>query len=581
MIKNNSLKEAGFAAILTLWLIVITATIVVTYYYVILEEYRVIHNYKNSGAAEFYAVGAINKVIGYIMDNRQDASSLTQPIITEVRGRINDGGLDKYYEFIEIYNPTLNNIDLSANYKLKMEVAGLGSIDSALISWSSISNVSVGMADTTTTILAPGCYAVILSPSFGLDTTYKDNYDTIIPSTAIVLALQGDIPGNYLGNLSIGGKSTASIPGLADHVVISEVCIGGANGGGTDDEFVELYNPTSSAVSLTGWLLRRETSSGGDNAYVTLSGTIQPFGFYLIAGRNYVGDSDIQRTAGSGYFAQDNQAVLKNASGVIIDAVGWGTLTGGSYEGSPAPDFTGTATGNSLERKAFDTSTLTSMTSGADLTKGNGHDSNNNNNDFIYRTTNNPQKTGDFEYPSTAGMENNKRTVIELYYSTTKISVVELDTGTGYILSTAGASLERTNFRAGSTTSYDPGEWVEIKGISSDSHIIPGTPGSLNLSVKFSTSKTSSLPYIFPYSSWWDLEEDIDNDGDTDFKIVARPSLSRFNVNHKLNKFNAYDSGILHSISFYEYPNYSDTDILLNMLSLIAYDGGSGKKGLV
>ena len=122
MIKNNSLKEAGFAAILTLWLIVITATIVVTYYYVILEEYRVIHNYKNSGAAEFYAVGAINKVIGYILANRQDASSLTQPIITEVRGRINDGGLDNYYEFIEIYNPTLNNIDLSANYKLKMAI---------------------------------------------------------------------------------------------------------------------------------------------------------------------------------------------------------------------------------------------------------------------------------------------------------------------------------------------------------------------------------------------------------------------------------------------------------------------------
>ena len=49
---------------------------------------------------------------------------------------------------------------------------------------------------------------------------------------------------------------------FADHVVISEVQIGGAT---ANDEFIELYNPMGSPISLEGWYLTKKVSSGSEN----------------------------------------------------------------------------------------------------------------------------------------------------------------------------------------------------------------------------------------------------------------------------------------------------------------------------
>jgi len=69
----------------------------------------------------------------------------------------------------------------------------------------------------------------------------------------------------------------------ATHVVISEVYGGGGNTGATyTNDFIELYNPTSAAVSLSGWSVQYASATGGFTQTTNLSGSIPAYGFYLV-----------------------------------------------------------------------------------------------------------------------------------------------------------------------------------------------------------------------------------------------------------------------------------------------------------
>src|SRR3989344_5564543 len=151
---------------------------------------------------------------------------------------------------------------------------------------------------------------------------------------------------------------TPDLSGIADHIVISEVQI--ATSGATTSDFVEFYNPTSSAVNLDPFRLVKRTSSGVTDDNIAASNSIA-----LING-------DLN-------------------TGTIIDAVGLGSpggtpLTEGTTAVNPGDD-------QSLERKALSSSDATSMTSGADVSKGNGFDAGNNSTDFILRTLSQPQNS--------------------------------------------------------------------------------------------------------------------------------------------------------------------------------------------
>jgi endonuclease G, mitochondrial len=72
-----------------------------------------------------------------------------------------------------------------------------------------------------------------------------------------------------------------------DHLVISQVFGGGGNSGApVRNDFVELYNPTSTAVVLNGWTLQYSGASantwGASTDTVHLSGIIEPNRYYLI-----------------------------------------------------------------------------------------------------------------------------------------------------------------------------------------------------------------------------------------------------------------------------------------------------------
>src|SRR5207249_4626628 len=70
----------------------------------------------------------------------------------------------------------------------------------------------------------------------------------------------------------------------SDSLVISQVYGGGGNSGATyRSDFVELFNPTSSAVSLSGWSVQYAPAAGNFITNTTnLTGTIQAYGYYLV-----------------------------------------------------------------------------------------------------------------------------------------------------------------------------------------------------------------------------------------------------------------------------------------------------------
>ena len=69
----------------------------------------------------------------------------------------------------------------------------------------------------------------------------------------------------------------------ANHVVISEVYGGGGNSGSTyKNDFVELYNPTSASVDLSGWSVQYASATGSSWQVTNLTGTIGAHGFFLV-----------------------------------------------------------------------------------------------------------------------------------------------------------------------------------------------------------------------------------------------------------------------------------------------------------
>ncbi len=187
---------------------------------------------------------------------------------------------------------------------------------------------------------------------------------------------------------------------IADHIVISEVQIGSA--ASTTHDFIELYNPTDSPISLDDHRLVRRTSAAVADTSIKSFGSndiVPAKGYYLWTSNDLA--SIISADASTSSTLSENTSIaLRHGpvdTGDIIDALAWGTFTGSPLvEGTVFPS--NPSTGQSLERKAISTSTESSMTSGSDATRGNGYDSNNNANDFILRTTSQPQN-------STSGQE--------------------------------------------------------------------------------------------------------------------------------------------------------------------------------
>lgn len=188
----------------------------------------------------------------------------------------------------------------------------------------------------------------------------------------------------------------------ADHPVISEIRY--HQHAGINDEFVELYNPTDSVVSLEGWKLMYKKKEGGSwitKETMTSEHLIPACGFFLWGGDACEITPDIIETSSSavGLSNSGGHIALWNTAEEVVDLVAW--------EGGDSPEDSAvsgeTEEGGSLERKASEHSTAESMASGGEEENhGNSYDTNHNANDFVTHTDleANPQNTlSDSEMP--------------------------------------------------------------------------------------------------------------------------------------------------------------------------------------
>ncbi len=174
------------------------------------------------------------------------------------------------------------------------------------------------------------------------------------------------------------GVNAAGAAAASDgsNIIISQVLYDPLNSE-SGGEAVELYNPAASSVNISNWVLATETSL--TDAIIPQGSIICSGCYYLIADSNWSNAKDNSSWPNADFEEAvtlantDAGVALKNSSGVIVDAVGWGNSAGiaaGLFEGVP---HGGSSGGNALKRKIVNSSYI---------------DTNNNSDDFAEATPN-------------------------------------------------------------------------------------------------------------------------------------------------------------------------------------------------
>jgi predicted extracellular nuclease len=171
-------------------------------------------------------------------------------------------------------------------------------------------------------------------------------------------------------------------PALAasNSVVISEFRVRGPQGG--NDEFIELYNLSSSPVNIGGWKVNGSNNAGTTSTRATIPANIvvNPGCHYLLTNSGssgYSGSVTGDQTYSTGVTDDGGIALLNGTT--VIDAVGMST--GSAYkEGTQLASLGSTNANRGYERKPGGTS-------------GSGTDTDNNSADFQLKTPSDPQNS--------------------------------------------------------------------------------------------------------------------------------------------------------------------------------------------
>ncbi|MGW2898086.1 ExeM/NucH family extracellular endonuclease [Streptomyces sp. NPDC001212] len=154
---------------------------------------------------------------------------------------------------------------------------------------------------------------------------------TLVRATGIVLAVTG------LSSF-LAGPADANPAGTG--LVINEVYGGGGNSGSTyTNDYIELFNPTDAAVSVSGWSVSYFSAKGNLGGTTALSGSVPARGYYLVQeAKGTGGTTPLPTPDTSGQLAMsatDGSVTLNDATSAVVDTVGFGT--GSIVEGAAAP----------------------------------------------------------------------------------------------------------------------------------------------------------------------------------------------------------------------------------------------------
>lgn len=119
------------------------------------------------------------------------------------------------------------------------------------------------------------------------------------------------------------------------HIVINAFRVAGE---AATDEFVELFNPGTASVDISGWQLARKSSSGTKYNLVTTfpKAVIKPKESIVVGHEKSTAEVDIYYTTGSS-IAEHNTILLYSDSGkTVVDKVGFGKA--GDFEGKSLPE---------------------------------------------------------------------------------------------------------------------------------------------------------------------------------------------------------------------------------------------------
>ncbi|MFH0891464.1 MAG: lamin tail domain-containing protein [Candidatus Falkowbacteria bacterium] len=193
-----------------------------------------------------------------------------------------------------------------------------------------------------------------------------------------------DLAGNT-GEWSEAAIITKTEEVKADHIVISEVAVSGFNS--PTHEFVQLYNPTASAIDLSGWRIQYKPAVGG--AWKNKTGAdglplanILPGAYFLIAGNKsyYYEYADYNHAATWEFADSGGHVRLLDNNGTEADRLGYGNADEPEGESRDYPSVNN----QTYKRKALADSTAADMAAGGGhYALGNGYDSNNNRFDFV------------------------------------------------------------------------------------------------------------------------------------------------------------------------------------------------------
>jgi hypothetical protein len=167
---------------------------------------------------------------------------------------------------------------------------------------------------------------------------------------------------------------------------------GGGGGGGTGDirvnefmtgstgaasnEFVELVNASTTAVDISGFRAAYRSAAGASDvtlATVPTGTSLAAGAFYLLGGSGYAGSHTPDQSFSASLAAGGGGLAVRDASGTILDSVGYGDATNAFVEGHAATAPPATAAPGSSANRIPD-----------------GHDTNDNAADFSISTTPSP-----------------------------------------------------------------------------------------------------------------------------------------------------------------------------------------------